>query len=346
MTTVQCSTRFSLPNLSPFGVGWQHGLDIGQRPGMALDSALNQPQAPYDPYNNTVRVPTALQPAYHLSPGPPVLNNGGLMPPVVWPEANMPSFQALAYPRVPLYHALHRQPALHMGSVGAPFAADSRFDMNFQAPSQRLESLSLEPSRYATQGSGPQDGASPARFREKALASAHKAYLDLMTYLHQGKKQGRFGGGSRSSKMIIFPKLPKPTSNIPSTYSSHQDIQTYPNHMDANLAGIPDSVMPPDSHRHPGMKQQTHPGEVATPAYYHLFNSENSPYNPDPTRNQVPMTPISGANAALEMMTHLCEQSGWKWVDGMLLGGCLHYGMEHYEQALEWFTRIVRLDEK
>jgi hypothetical protein len=55
-------------------------------------------------------------------------------------------------------------------------------------------------------------------------------------------------------------------------------------------------------------------------------------------------SPTSTARASLEMLNHLCEQSGWKWVDGMLLGGCLHYGLEHYEEALEWFSRILMLD--
>lgn len=55
-------------------------------------------------------------------------------------------------------------------------------------------------------------------------------------------------------------------------------------------------------------------------------------------------SPLMNAKGALEMLSNLCEQSGWKWVDGMLLGGCLHYGLEHYEQALEWFKRIVNLD--
>ncbi|TKW53168.1 putative UDP-N-acetylglucosamine--peptide N-acetylglucosaminyltransferase SEC [Colletotrichum tanaceti] len=36
--------------------------------------------------------------------------------------------------------------------------------------------------------------------------------------------------------------------------------------------------------------------------------------------------------------------TGWKWIDGILLGGCLHYGLEHFEEALEWFTRITSLE--
>jgi hypothetical protein len=46
------------------------------------------------------------------------------------------------------------------------------------------------------------------------------------------------------------------------------------------------------------------------------------------------------------MLTHLCEQSDWKWIDGMLLGGCLHYGLERYEKSLEWFQRIISLDRR
>jgi tetratricopeptide (TPR) repeat protein len=56
-------------------------------------------------------------------------------------------------------------------------------------------------------------------------------------------------------------------------------------------------------------------------------------------------SPILNAKASLDMLSTLCEQSGWKWVEGMLLGGCLHYGLERYEEALEWFKRIVNLDQ-
>ncbi|KAG7288784.1 hypothetical protein NEMBOFW57_005142 [Staphylotrichum longicolle] len=55
-------------------------------------------------------------------------------------------------------------------------------------------------------------------------------------------------------------------------------------------------------------------------------------------------SPVLSAKASLEMLANLCEQSGWKWVEGMLLGGCLYYGLERYEEALEWFKRIVSLD--
>lgn len=54
--------------------------------------------------------------------------------------------------------------------------------------------------------------------------------------------------------------------------------------------------------------------------------------------------PRESAKKYLEMLTNLCEQSNWRWIDGMLMGGCLHYSLEHYEEGLEWFKRIVTLE--
>ena len=54
--------------------------------------------------------------------------------------------------------------------------------------------------------------------------------------------------------------------------------------------------------------------------------------------------PVESAKKSLEMLTALCEQSTWQWIEGMLLGGCLHYGLENYEKALDWFSRITSLE--
>ncbi|RYP73320.1 hypothetical protein DL771_003749 [Monosporascus sp. 5C6A] len=236
-------------NLLPPGGGWQSALDGGSRPAIALDCAPNPQPMAYFPYNNGARIPTALQPIYHQSPGPALFNNGGLLPVPAWPEMNMPNYQSLAHPGVQAYHGFNGQRMLHahptdpLSSSGIP-PGDSRLDPgagHFQAPSRRLETLTLESSNgYGTAGTPLQDNDSRARFRVKALANAHQAYLELLAYLQQSKKShnGRSSASKTSSRM----------------------------------------------------------------------------------------------------------QSGWRWVDGMLLGGCLHYGLEHYEQAHDWFSRIVSLD--
>lgn len=69
------------------------------------------------------------------------------------------------------------------------------------------------------------------------------------------------------------------------------------------------------------------------------------------SRPSLPTTPSeqgssSSANAvaALEMLTRLCQESGWLWVDGMLLGGCLAYGLGEYHKASRWYSMILAND--
>lgn len=57
-------------------------------------------------------------------------------------------------------------------------------------------------------------------------------------------------------------------------------------------------------------------------------------------------SPISAATAALEILDRLCQESGWKWTEGMLLGGCLAYGLSDYDKALNWYLRILSDDPK
>ena len=52
------------------------------------------------------------------------------------------------------------------------------------------------------------------------------------------------------------------------------------------------------------------------------------------------------AKSALEMIGDLCRESGWRWIDGMLLGGCLAYGLEQYEKALDWYSKIIAIDSR
>lgn len=49
----------------------------------------------------------------------------------------------------------------------------------------------------------------------------------------------------------------------------------------------------------------------------------------DRMANQQPSSPAQSAMLALEMLNGLCGDSGWTWLDGMLLGGCLAYVCNH-----------------
>ncbi|KAI4255692.1 MAG: hypothetical protein LQ352_002441 [Teloschistes flavicans] len=56
-------------------------------------------------------------------------------------------------------------------------------------------------------------------------------------------------------------------------------------------------------------------------------------------------TPTAAAAVtAIELLSRLCEESGWEWIDGMLLGGCLAYGLGDFGKALKWYTKVLSCD--
>ncbi|KAG6004914.1 hypothetical protein E4U21_000641 [Claviceps maximensis] len=54
-------------------------------------------------------------------------------------------------------------------------------------------------------------------------------------------------------------------------------------------------------------------------------------------------SPIVNAMSSLITLDNFCKQGGWNWIEGMLVGGCLQYGLELYNEALEYFSRIVAI---
>ncbi|KAK3067082.1 hypothetical protein LTR53_016252, partial [Teratosphaeriaceae sp. CCFEE 6253] len=55
-------------------------------------------------------------------------------------------------------------------------------------------------------------------------------------------------------------------------------------------------------------------------------------------------SPRSRAAVALSYLTRLCQEANWRWTDGMLLGGCLTYGLGNYQQAHRWYTKVIEMD--
>ncbi|KAI9806021.1 MAG: hypothetical protein M1833_004428 [Piccolia ochrophora] len=66
------------------------------------------------------------------------------------------------------------------------------------------------------------------------------------------------------------------------------------------------------------------------------------PHQPESASSSPP--PATSAMAALEMLTKLCVESAWQWIDGMLLAGCLAYGLGEYSKALRWYAKILDID--
>lgn len=242
----------------------------------------------------------------------------------------------------------HNDGSSVLGDGQTPFPLANKFvyDTVHHCPGSHVgASHAYEASTFASShGSNPcaQQG-----FRQRAIAHAHQAYIDLINHLQLNRKP-QDGRGSRlqgPSKPFVYPKPPNPIpiggfdGGAPFSTSPFKDDPTQPIGTRPNFDHTP-SFGGIDS-RH----ARVLPGMVGGAGLYHPQpGAVRSPWN-DVTQSEY-LHFASRAQSSLEVLNTLCEQSGWRWCDGMLLGGCLHYGLENYDGAFLWFSRVIAVESR
>ncbi|KAF4121769.1 UDP-N-acetylglucosaminyltransferase [Geosmithia morbida] len=222
-----------------------------------------------------------------------------------------------------------------------------------------MERLTLDP------GSGfngiPQQVVThvPMGFKEKAIAQAHRSYMGLLAYMQSSRRppQGKFGDHSQGpTRRFVYPKPPNPISSAGLNGSSDQryypESKPFRKDSQAHLAHTEWLRRYPAGY--PAQQTDTsnfasHPSDMPGAHNNHDLESGShfGPLNSNNVRDIHsfgPLSPIDSAKSSLEVLGALCEQSGWQWIDGILLGGCLHYALEDYQSALHWFTRITAIN--
>lgn len=206
-----------------------------------------------------------------------------------------------------------------------------------------------------------------AQFKERMLGWAHGIYVELLASIYKTKREAhqarkKHGIHRSYSQTSIFPLPPQRTAFLmrrPSdpayssdgvfkhTFNGHrysptrlqdadirrrrsnsivgimEDKRSYASRMSPSGRGVESYFVP--SHQHGSHSQ--------SPLSLYLHTTSPAPGN---LRDS--------AKSALEMLETLCHESGWQWVDGMLLGGCLAYGLGEFERALDWYSKILFLD--
>ncbi|TVY85543.1 putative UDP-N-acetylglucosamine--peptide N-acetylglucosaminyltransferase SEC [Lachnellula suecica] len=343
---------------------------------------LGMQQAPPYYTNNGAHIPTVLQPAFQPSPGPTASNDGGLYGPY-WPDGKFVPYRPAAFrgqanhysvPESFLNRTLQNHiqppgdlltpiqqssaslefdpimragnPSFHFQDPGAPLI-EHRFQMPLQPPPFHIDTSHYLPSSEGSRTPTAEsvNKASNLQFKEKTLSRAHSVYVDLLAFLHQSKKDNRNSNGSLGSrsysKTSIYPKPPRqPTSYLGTSQWAAQNSEL------SETSGSPrhiSTMSRPTFQRSASSDQSAWRGssigetrQPLTPSGQYTSPFQTSHY---PATN-----PLTKAKEALELLTNLCEQSGWCWIDGMLLGGCLAYGLEQYHNALDWYSKIIALD--
>lgn len=188
-------------------------------------------------------------------------------------------------------------------------------------------------------------------FRDKVLAQAHAYYMELLSYTQATRKnaQNKDGQSARNSvNLFLYPKPPNP--------SHRQSFGTGSLSNDASYAlpGGPGSCPASVNSSVAGRYVTGHGSSFATTGYHNTTGYQsglsklNSRWCNESSNMFTPRhgsTPADNASASLDVITSLCEQSGWKWTEGMLLGGCLLYALGRYNEAFKWFSRVFAIDQ-
>ena len=356
-------------------------LDHPKRAVPRMDSVLNQSQVLQQPYvvGGFQNVSTALQCEWFSSGGPTASNKQGQYGPY-WPDGAFIPYRPAAFrdvrmnitndplPRIPLNNSyqsarpllqrndqdLQRYGDLNWRALVQPMYSNEpahameHFNSGgHQHPSIDLQGLSLETvqrgsehllaksspfeasrpletSSYSHERGSPwqaQSSSNPSikahqtaydssthnlQFKERILIEAHRAYLSLLASQHQSRQHA-------NSRIFTNDRLSSHTATQSSTIHSIHSLQA----RRLNPA-LPSAQYTTD--------------EIHRPTTSIFRHSESCP-----TTNAV---------AALEVLTQLCQESEWQWVDGILLGGCLAYALANYEKALQWYYRVLACDPK
>ena len=223
------------------------------------------------------------------------------------------------------------------------------------------------------------------QFKEKVLAWAHRIYITLLASLHQSRKHAHSKqqiSDRQSSNGCIYPRPPGqhfPGSRPPGGTSQ----KMHPGTRGARQGGIDSTllhqkfaacaVQVPDGQAEDSDKsiwplpentildggrnssENWHSGKQRIKPSHSAHSprrlaehagSHHALISPTFTSSPHGNSPSGNAKTALEILTRLCQESDWQWTDGLLLGGCLAYGLADYDKALQWYSRVLECDPK
>ncbi|ETI22699.1 hypothetical protein G647_06775 [Cladophialophora carrionii CBS 160.54] len=333
-----------------YGPYWPDGTYNPYRPAAIRDSRFF-PRAPAE------RFPLD----HHFEHLPPLRRSGRL-----------PNVQNNAYlPNIP-------QPTLdsHFGPVEPATPTWNLPQNNYHGP-QHAFSLHYSPSAQAITGPmmavtrpalvslTPGPHSERIAFRDKTFTWANKIYTDLLQTIRctsQDQRAAVHGvAGTKSvMKPVIFPKPPK-RSGSHFRYDGSESKSARPQGSSSSYFGADGDLSNYDVPSRP----QTaifRPQEVNGTANFASFRrhpqsatASGQQYGiPDrlPETRQLSARPSTflqvpsyeSATTALQTMELLCQEAETPWLDGMLLAGCLAYGLGNYVGAEEWYRAVLRHD--
>ncbi|KAL2398658.1 putative UDP-N-acetylglucosamine-peptide N-acetylglucosaminyltransferase SEC [Exophiala dermatitidis] len=203
-------------------------------------------------------------------------------------------------------------------------------------------------------------------FRDKAFASANASYTELLQSLRNSTRERRNStqASSETSKVAKPAIFPRPPVRPGSHFQEDSSTKFTPAQDGSNLLGFRTGSQRPalDTPSRPqtaifrpnqGYSHHDTTSFRAQPEANHTSTQQYRPEQRSVELRQFRETAIPSPNprppfydpvAALQTMELLCHEAETPWVDGMLLAGCLAYGLGKYAKAEEWYRAVLRQD--
>ncbi|KAL9101602.1 MAG: hypothetical protein Q9163_003163 [Psora crenata] len=359
-----CLGPTSIQDPGPFGPYWPNGAFEPYRPAPLRDPRFHNDLLPqYAPSSGQMQPLISEKGGWARSltgPSPP--STVGCAPPFVKHPPNispdhgvLPGLQCGSLP-----HVFHSKLAL--GNDHQHGLATSNTDS-----AENTTVGIFVGARSARNGSAIDTG--HAQFKEKVLQWAHQTYCDLLASIEQSRRDQhlRGGHGHGGSSFPQPPRRPYPSWSsaevqgnrsfnkrrrseveLPTVFGS----SSYGSNSFGNVGDVPQQEMryaSPISQDHPPNVSSMRQGQVQQAWFSHnpLPRGHQSTMYPrhapaQLARDQYATSPSAAAANAIEILSRLCQESQWEWVDGMLLNGCLAYGLGDYTKATKWYLKVLQ----
>ena len=207
-------------------------------------------------------------------------------------------------------------------------------------------------------------------FKHKILFWAHRIYNSLVVSIEQTRRtslneQHNHGPEYQPALYTQSPRRPYPSwSNSQRNCDQLNHRQVMPRQLTNTLSYNAQNPQFPKTYTSGSSFADTVPTPFLSPCPLTLYSHQDrelwqtcdpsSRYNPfTASLSQLPHhltaeqrvgSASVAARHAMEILDRLCEESKWQWTDGILLNGCLAYGLADYARAMGYYTQVLRAD--
>ena len=215
-----------------------------------------------------------------------------------------------------------------------------------------IQSLDSSVPRYLTpnsatellgSGFGPHDVSDEDHFKDRVLAWAHKIYCNLLSTLNTSP---RISPITQAAKYRRRHQTPPYSQRHASQAGSPFSRKSYSDHVQDRLSRrLSDAHKRTNSSAAHSFQWVADTSTLGATVQGLPCRARNLSLGQLPNAGKWEHPAATAANA-MELLGRLCQESEWRWHEGMLLGGCLAYGLGDYSSAQKWYTRLLSRDSK